>query len=194
MASAGVGAGVGVGTGAVVGAVAGAGDGVGTVAGAGTGTGTFLIGPSLQICSIFPRFMACELELLQNYIFLPLWPGLRLKRQEIDALLQDSTFPQLPLIEFLQICSNQERTNRKRLLSRPVIQSARLFRWLTPAASFATCSSIPGNWPRPVPVQRRNDNASGPPTPARHLPPDRLPPKCPQWDLPPDRLPPKLSQ
>lgn len=49
--------------------------------------------------------MASELELLQNYIFLPLWPGLRLKRQEIDALLQDSNFPQLPLIKFLQICS-----------------------------------------------------------------------------------------
>lgn len=93
------------------------------------GPGRFF-GPSLQICSIFPRFMACKLELLQNYIFLPLWLGLRPKRQEIDALLQDSTFPQLPPIEFLQICSNQERTNGNRLLSRAAIQPARqtLFR------------------------------------------------------------------
>lgn len=99
---------------------------------AGAGAGMFLIGlgPSLQSCSFFSRFMPCELELLQIYIFLPLLPGLRPKRQEIDVLLQESTFQQLPAIEFLHICSNQERMDRKRLLSRPVIQSARhtLFR------------------------------------------------------------------
>ncbi|EHQ59453.1 hypothetical protein PDENDC454_25299, partial [Paenibacillus dendritiformis C454] len=64
--------------------------------------------------------MPCELELLQIYIFLPLFRGFKLGMEEIDALLQESTFQQLPAIEFLHLCSNQERMNRKRLLSRPV--------------------------------------------------------------------------
>lgn len=58
--------------------------------------------------------------MLQIYIFLPLFRGFKLGMEEIDALLQESTFQQLPAIEFLHLCSNQERMNRKRLLSRPV--------------------------------------------------------------------------
>lgn len=80
--------------------------------------------------------MPCELELLQIYIFLPLFRGFKLGMEEIDALLQESTFQQLPAIEFLYLCSNQERMNRKRLLSRPV--SAHLMAYCPPSSAPAS--------------------------------------------------------